>query len=347
MTPLANRCSAALAGYRQACAAGWRQSLARRWLLAWRTELTGLLPAAVAERLGQRAAPQQVGWPLPADFQPGYPAVLVLNPRQVLAQRISLPLAATRNLREVLSYEIDKYTPYTAEQVHFVARVVRQQPANAEVELVAIASQRLDAVLAACRERRLPLLAVDVQGSDGQRLGVDLLPPGSDTGLARPSRLDQGLWLGLAACCLVLIAGFINQRQDLVAAMEQQVASQRQAVQHIEQLRQALDSSVGAASYLASRKAGQPTVTALLADLSTCLGDETSVEQLEVHEAGEVTFSGQSARSSAMIAQLKACKTLEHAQFQGVILPDKATGQERFSISAQLKREVPHAPAQP
>lgn len=60
-----------------------------------------------------------------------------------------------------------------------------------------------------------------------------------------------------------------------------------------------------------------------------------------------MTFSGQSARSSAMIAQLKACKTLEHAQFQGVILPDKATGQERFSISAQLKREVPHAPAQP
>lgn len=272
MTPLANRCTAALAGYRQACAAGWQQSLARRWLLAWRTELTGLLPTAVAERLGQRTAPQRVGWPLPADLQPGYPVVLVLDLRQVLAQCISLPLAATRNLREVLNYEIDKYTPYTAEQVHFVARVVRQRPPNAEIELVAIARQRLDALLVACRQRSLPLLAIDVQGSDGQCLGVDLLPVGSDTGLARPSRLDQGLWLGLAACCLLLIAVFIEQRQSLVAAMQQQVSSQRQAMQHIEQLRQALDSSVGAATYLASRKAGQPTVTALLADLSTCPG---------------------------------------------------------------------------
>lgn len=347
MTLVPPRCSAAFAAYQRSCAAGWQRSLARRWLLAWRMELTGLLPAVLAERLGRRNAPQVLRWPLPTELQASYPAVLVLDPRQVLAQRISLPLAATRNLGEVLTYEIDKYTPYTAEQVHFVARVVRRQPPNAEVELVAIARQRLDALLEACRERNLPLVAIDVQGSDGQRLGLDLLPAGSDTGLARPSRLDQGLWLSLATCCLLLAGGFIDQRQSLVAAMQQQVASQRQAVQHIEQLRQALDSSVGAASYLASRKAGQPTVSALLADLTACLGDETWIEQLEVHETGEVTFSGQSARSSALITQVKACKTLEHAQFQGVILPDKATGQERFSISAQLKREVLHAPVQP
>lgn len=345
--PLAKRCAAALAAYRQACDESWRHSMARRWLLAWRAELTGLLPAALAERLGQRSAPQVLGWPLPMDLQPGCPTVLVLNTGQVLAQRICLPQAATRNLREVLTYEIDKYTPYTAEQVYFVARVVRQQPPNAEVELVAIARQRLDILLAACRERSLPLLAIDVQGSDGQRLAVDLLPAGSDAGLPRPSRLDQALWLGLAACCLLLIAVFIAQRQSLVTTMQQQVTRQRMAVQHIEQLRQALDSSVGAASYLASRKAGQPTVSALLADLTDCLGNETWIEQLEVHDAGEVTFSGQSARSSAIIAQLKTCQTLEHAQFQGVIQPDKATGQERFSISARLKREVPHAPAQP
>lgn len=325
----------------------WQHSCARRGLLAWRAELTSMLPAALAERLAQRRSLQRVGWPLPDGSLPGCPAVLVLQPQQVLAQRISLPQAATRNLREVLSYEIDKYTPYSAEQVHFVARVVRVQPPNAEVELVAIAKDALQAMLQGCRARGLALLAIDALGEDGQRLHIDLLPAGSDTGVARPARLDRALWLGLLAGCVVLAAVHIEQRQAQLTVMQQAVAEQRQAVRHIEQLRQALDSSVGAATYLARRKASQPSMTALLADLSACLGEDTWVEQLEVHDAGELTFSGQSARSSALIGQVKACRTLEQAQFQGVIAVDKGTGRERFSISARLKQEVADASTQP
>ncbi|HDS1733096.1 PilN domain-containing protein [Pseudomonas sp. BP8] len=334
--------AALLVSYKQLGQARWHTSQPRRWLRAWLAELVGMLPAKLARRIGAGNTPQLLVWPLPARHQQGRPAVLVLQASQVMAQRIGLPLAATRNLRQVLAYEIDRYTPYSAEQVHFVARVVHRQPPLAQVELVAIARDALAQMLAACRQRDVHLVAIDALSPSGERLFIDLLPAGSGSPQLRTG-LDRWLWLGCAACLVVLAAAWLDRRQHTVDAMQQAVTEQRQAVQHVQQLRQTLDSTLGASSYLATLKAQRPTLTRLLADLSACLADDTWVEQLEVRDGNQVTFSGQSAHASALLGQVKACTTLEHAQFQGIIQADKASGRERFAITAQLRQEVAHA----
>ncbi|VVQ01762.1 hypothetical protein PS910_03876 [Pseudomonas fluorescens] len=326
--------------------ARWASSLGRRWLKAWLAELTAVLPPALAARLGNAATEQLLPWPLPGQCEPGRPAILLLSAHQVLLQRISLPIAATRNLKEVLTYEVDRYTPYTAEQVHFVARVLRKQPPNAEVELVAIARTALELMLETCRERGVQVIAIDATNAAGERLRIDLLPAGAGPSLARPATLNRWLWLGCVACTVVLAAAGLDHRQTMLEAMQRELAAQRLDVQRVQQLRQTLDDTLGASTYLAKLKAQRPTLAWVLADLSSCLGDDTWVEHLEVRDGVQVTFSGQSARASALLSQVKACPTLHDAQFQGIIQTDKATGRERFSISAQLSQESLHASTQ-
>lgn len=337
---------AQLAAYIQPWRALWMNSGARRLLQAWLAELVGMLPASLASRLSTRDASQLLGWPLADTLDVERPAVLLLTAEQVMAQRISLPIAATRNLSKVLQYELDKYTPYPPEQIHFVARVIRKYGAHADVELVAVDRDRLNLMVDACRERGLRLEAVDALSREGERLGINLLPDKSASSSTRSSSLNRWLSLGALGLGLAVAAVYINQRQDMLSEMQSTVAAQRQEVQRLQQLRQQLNDTVGAASYLTGLKISQPTMSQLLAEMATCLGDDSWVEQLEVRDAEHVTFSGQSRRASALITQVKTCPSLVQAQFQGVIQVDEATGNERFSINARLKQGEAHAPAE-
>lgn len=343
MSRLLERFLPALAAQHAEWHARWADSLGRRWLKAWRVELVSMLPPALAARLRNDATEQLLPWPLPTQCAPGRPAILLLSAHQVMQQRISLPIAAARNLKEVLTYEVDKYMPYTADQVHFVARVVRRQPPSAEVELVAVARAALTLMLDTCRERGVQVMAIDATNAAGERLQVDLLPADTGTARSRPAALDRWLWLGCLACTVALAAAYLDRRQGVLDAMQRELGAQRLEVQRVQQLRQSLDDTLGASTYLASLQAQRPTLTRVLADLSACLGDDTWVDHLEVRDGAQLTLSGQSTRASALITRVKACPTLREAQFQGIIQTDKTTGRERFSLSALLSQEGPHA----
>ena len=321
----------------------WQHSIARRWLHAWLAELVGMLPGKFAARLSKRDEVQLLAWPLPDTIETERPAVLLLSAQQVMAQRISLPIAATRNLNRVLQYELDKYTPYPSEQVHFVARVVRKHATHAEVELVAVAKEHLNNQLDACRERGLHLVALDAQDSAGQRRGINLLPAGAGQGSVRTHSVNRWLWASCLTLCMAIASMYVHQRQQLLVEMRNEVAGQREQVQHLQRVRQQLNDTVGASRYLADLKASRPTMSLLLAELTACLGEENWISQLEVQDGVNVTFSGQSPRASVLITQIQTCPSLEQVQFQGIIRPDDTTGNERFSIGARLKQEGTHA----
>ena len=320
--------------------ARWRGSTAQRLWQAWLHELRQLLPAQLQARVWPQARERLVEWPLPAQLPTaaGERLVLLLPPAMVLVQPLQLPLAATRELNSVIGFELDKYTPFPAEQLHYVARIESRGNSLAQVLLVAILRERLQAVLDVCREHGMPLQAVDCRTADGSRLGIDLLPAQhKPQGNAR-SRLPRYLALACGALLLACMWLWLDARTAMVSAMQDSVDQQREQVQQVQALRRELLNTQGAARYLAQQKAAQPTVASVLLDLTGCLGADTWVEQLEINDGGAVSISGQSARASALIGRVKACSTLTDAQFQGIIQPDEHTGKERFSLRAQLRK---------
>ena len=69
--------------------------------------------------------------------------VLVLPDDQVLRRTVELPLAARENLREVVSFELDRYTPFAAEDVMFDLPEAAGDPVTVDRDLVQV---RLKAV---------------------------------------------------------------------------------------------------------------------------------------------------------------------------------------------------------
>jgi general secretion pathway protein L len=149
--------------------------------------------------------------------------------------------------------------------------------------------------------------------------------------------VSRALAVGCVSLLIALMLTALSLRQSNVERMQQEVAEQRHQVDALERSRRELTDTQGASSYLARLKTAQPTLTALLAELSVCLGDDTSLEQLEVHDSGDVSLSGQSLRASALINRARDCHSLVDPRFQGVIQPDAQTAKERFSLVAQLK----------
>lgn len=323
----------------------WHGSLLQQAWRLWLKELRGCLPAW----LSLQDIPEHVyPWPLtaPVEKRPGdVRQVLLLAPDAVLRQTLQLPLAAARNLSAVVGYELDRFTPFDAAQLYFVARQERRTPTHLHVTLVAILRERLDQILNDCAALGLQPHAVDVDDGRGVPLGIDLLP----TPL-RPRQRPTGKGLQRSlpwVCGALLIAAmllWLNDRQRLLDAMQHSVQAQKAQVAQVQALRQQLLNTRGAAQYLIRRKAAQPPLSAFLNELTACLPSDTWLDQLEVNDGADVSFSGQSAKASALITRIKGCHSLENAQFEGVIQPDAQTAKDQFSLRAHLHQEAADAP---
>lgn len=322
----------------------WHASRARYWLHAWLAELNALVPVSIRSRLASKAQLCVYPWPLPEGVAERRPVKLVLPPHEVLAPHISLPLAATRDLHRVLGYELDKYLPLPAEQVHFTARVEAQGAGMARVRLVAVDRERLAGIIEQCRNQGLKLVAIDAANSDGNAMGVDLLPAHLRPAAPRDVKLNRYLG-GLALMLLAALMGeALHSRQATVAAMAAEVAELRQQAQVLDALRQELADTQGAARYLARLKSTRPTLSRLISELGQCLGGDTWLSQLEVRGSGELTLEGQSRHASALIGRARDCSSLSEVRFQGIIQPEPGTGLDRFSLAARLAEEVADAP---
>ncbi|MDF2643420.1 MAG: ral secretion pathway protein [Pseudomonas sp.] len=331
-----------LAALRDRAVQQWRGSPAQSAWQWWLAELRDCLPKRLRRWLVHETVEQVYAWPL-ADTVPapiaGARQILLLPPAQVLMQSLQLPAAAARNLSTVIGYELDRYTPFEAAQLYFVARQDSRSAAHVHVTLVAVVRERLDRTLAECAARGVRPDAVDV-GAGAQRMGVDLLPMPLRPQQARSGhRVRRALiWLcaGLLLTCMLL---WLNDRQRLLEEMQAEVQAQRAQVGEIQQLRQQLTNTRGAANYLLRRKAEQLPLSALLSELTRCLPADTWIEHLEINDSAELAFSGQSGKASALIARAKDCRSLDNVQFQGVIQPDAKTGKDQYSLRAHLHQE--------
>ncbi len=317
----------------------WRGSLGQQAWQWWSAELRACLPPRVRRWLVRETVEQVYVWPLVepvAATSANAQKILLLPSSLVLVQSLQLPVAAARNLSTVVGYELDRFTPFDAGQLYFVARQESRNVGFIQVRLVAVLRKRLDAILEECAALGLRPDTVDV-GTPDERLGVDLLPAP-----LRPQQSHSGhrLQRWLLWICAGLLLGtmllWLNDRQQLLEEMQAEVKAQKAQVSEVQQLRQQLTNTRGAANYLLRRKAAQPPLSALLSELTACLPSDTWIDHLEISDSAEVAFAGQSAKASALIARVKDCRSLDNAQFQGVIQPDSKTGKDQYSLRAHL-----------
>lgn len=267
--------------------------------------------------------------------------VLCLPRPQVLLRRLKLPAAAENNLVQVLAFEMDRQTPFKADQVYSDQRIAERDPVSKAltVDLAVVPKATLDAELA-----RLDALELSLDGVDGWSnqpgsapLGFNFLPVARRV-RHRNMRLRLNLALAAAALVLLVVAMnlWVSNREQAVALMTTDVTALQNEAKQVATLRKGLADSLEAASFLSRKKVGAPSMVAMLLELTHAIPDDTWLQRLSVSDSKQVNLQGQSEHAASLIEKLAGAKTITGPSFQGVIQPDARTGKERFNIVATL-----------
>ncbi len=269
---------------------------------------------------------------------------LLLLPGQYLRKTISLPLAAEENLRQVISFELDRQTPFSADQVYFSSRVLERLPASRQlkVEIILTPREFLDTRLARLHQANLQPHQVDAALLEGQLpipFGVDLLPP-----RWRPieSRWHQLLdWTLVGSLALLVGLGLalpILTQYRILNALENQVAQVRRAAQTTNALKQQVTALEQVARFGLTRKQSTPPMIQVMEDLAQRLPQDTWLTGFS-YRNGELRIDGSSPGASKLIEILESSPFLQNTHFVSPITQDHHTGLERFQISMTVGYE--------
>lgn len=259
---------------------------------------------------------------------------------RLLVKEIRLPLAAEENLAQVLGFEMQRHTPFRAEQVYFNHRVTARDPA---AQMLAVR------VALAPRASVQPLLGLlgdwgleqaDARSRDDGDDGV-LEFVSRDFDRSAASGLNRALIALNAALLAAVVAIPLIQQQRLLDDLRVRLDASRDAAKAAVALEERIAAERERIAFLHRAKTMHPAVVELIESLSRRLPDDTWLYRLELRE-GRIEFQGTSSAASALIAALEASGAFEDVRFGSPVTQDAGDGRERFHVSARI---APRAPA--
>jgi len=269
--------------------------------------------------------------------------VLVLPTENVLQRRISLPLAAQENLREVLAFEMERYTAFNAEDVYYSYRLADTNHAEKRIAV------DLAVVPRAIADKSIELvkgwgLAPDTVTVTGHDLAIDdavnfLSKPAASKSERSVRRLIAALTLISVSLASSAIYLSVLEQERRLAAYQEAVEQGRATSLQVDALRQRLSQLLERSRYVAHRKQAQPLLAEVLEETTKLLPDNTWVVQFRLQH-GQIMLSGYSAAASALIEALEASPLLSQVTFVSPVTLDPKQGIERFNLTAQIESEM-------
>lgn len=357
--------SHALSGFKS----HWRRRLREFWSW-WSGELLGMLPGRLRELVGsgrqylfleirgsdlavcrggwaeadgkeQRIYPMTGG--IPPTLSSGVSqVVLVLPGGKVLAKTINLPLAAEENLREVLAFEMDRLTPFTADQVYYDHTVPARDTKKhtLTVDLVVAPRQALDEPFAALTGIGLHPDIVTALGGDARPLPVNLLHAHArrrrPLSARRLNLLLGGLVLVLLATAVVLPLLYKSHMISVLEPLLNTASARAAAAQRLDE---EIDHLLAKSRFLVEKKRTTPMLLHTLNELTRTLPDDTWLERLEVN-GSDIQLIGVSESAAALIPLLESSPYFRNVRFRSPVTRAPLDNEERFHISTEIEQET-------
>jgi general secretion pathway protein L len=259
---------------------------------------------------------------------------------EALRKTIELPLSAARNLRKILSFELERQSPIEPERIYFDHRIVRRDKAANKlvVELRIVKREAIDAAVSACRALGLAPASLEFAGDEH---AFELVTVAGR--LARGGRRRRRFTLALAAlaCALAAALASVEWARDREEAAEiaARLARAKAEAQATEALRKDIEALTVKTEFLAREKA-KPLAVKLASEITRLLPDGTWLFQLEMHGAS-IHLRGYSPAASQLIAVFDGSPLFTNTRFQAPVTQGPRSGLERFDLSFDLRGDKP------
>ena len=281
--------------------------------------------------------------------------VLSVPAREVLRKTLVLPAAVEPNLRQTLAYDLDRHTPFKADELYFDAVVVGRIPEKKEIR-VDLVSCRKAVVDSASRHAAAwgaaVVAAVPEPPATAASSRLNLLPHE-----ARPSHAVWKRWqfwlpLGLvAAVALAAIAIPLWQKRDYAIALNTLAGDARAQAAVSDRLRTELETKVGDFNFALERKYAYPSAFRVVDEMSRVLPDDTWLTQMEMKSIAkgketqrEVLVRGETANAGRLVQLVEESKLFAQTAPRSPTTKIQPGPGEIFDLGAQIKPLA--APAQ-
>jgi general secretion pathway protein L len=263
-------------------------------------------------------------------------SVLRVSPDLLLEREITLPLAAEHDLKRVVSYEMDRLTPFRADEVFWNCLAGKRDPVRnrLHVRVTVIPYLRVEAILTALMQSGLaPARIAAGETTEPNRI----IPLTEDRTAHR--------WLGprvhavaLGGCgAMVAVAitlPFILQ-SVASARLDARIEAVKPQVVEAEKLRKKIATGATTADAIAAARNQLGTPLQSIALLTDLLPDDTYLTALNVRQR-KLTISGRSAAAARLIGAMAANPLIHNPAFTAPVIRDETNGGEMFSIRAEL-----------
>ena len=356
--------------------AAWRGAIQRRLArpivelgdeaVFWRFDFTdGTSLLSVAERVsltGDLVAVQAAGRAAVAKIAPAAAAtarrpgvIVVLSPRHVLRKQLALPAAVEENLAQALAYDLDRHTPFRADQLYFDATVIDRDAAKKTIRVDWAAALRtlVDSARRQVEEWGASVLAVVPGPAQASLPPLNLIPVE-----ARPRAMHWRrweVWLPVAAVAGLALAAVmvpLAQKREYAIALNRVTEYARQQAEAADALRQQLERLQDDYNFVLTKKYAYPNAVQVLDDVTRILPDDTWLTQLELKTSfkgkerqREMLLRGESANAGKLIGLLEESKLVEQAALRSPTTKIQPGPGEVFDLGAQLRTLPPPSPA--
>lgn len=270
---------------------------------------------------------------------------LCVDSTQYLKKTIRLPLATEENLREVLGFEMDRHTPFKADQVYFDYHIIKRDTEQAmiEVEIFLMPRLSLDALVTRVESLGAQVAAVLPAESVGQPVPAPNFF--RQRSIARPvgSRV-RNLNFALGGVLLLLLGVVLVipvwQKRAAAIAFLAPVNKAKSAAEATEAVRKELEKLAEESNYILARKHAQPATLSLIEDVSRVLPDNTWIQVLELKSGAkvrEIVLTGETASSSKLIEIIEQTGSLQNASFRSPLTQSQTPNSQRFVLGAEVK----------
>jgi general secretion pathway protein L len=262
------------------------------------------------------------------------PRRVVLRPDAslVLQRQVALPIAAERDLARVLSYEMDRLTPFTASQVFWSAAVERRDRAASRLELclTLVPKAVLQPVLAGLDRLGLSPSAIVAVSHTGEHRFIDLQAPTT----RRRMTLSAAVGLLAVLALLAVVTPFVTQ-SIARHAVDAEIAALQPRLDQVEALRRRIAAGSAGSDAIAGEQARIGDALQVLAAVTDLLPDNTVLADLSLRD-GKLEMSGQSQAAAQLIPVLATDPTVHNPSFAAPVTRTADGKADTFVIRAEL-----------
>jgi len=266
----------------------------------------------------------------------GTDIILLIPVNKVLQKSISLPLATKDNLHQVLGFEMDRRTPFTADQVYFDYLIEKKDVGNNQlhVQLFVTPKDTTDLLLKALNSWGIEPDAICIKDNIKN---INLLPIEQQSLKGNRQENKLTLILAIVTFCLFMIALYLPllKQDHALNKLVNEVSESRAIAVKVKDLKEKKNKILERSSFLIAKRNNNTPVIEIIDELTQLVPDDTWLTRFAITK-GEIQIQGESNAASSMIHTLESSDNFIEARFRSPVTRNNISKKDKFNLTAKL-----------